>query len=250
MTIRALIVDDELLARERIRTLLAEDREIETIGECRNGTDAIEAIRKRAPDLVFLDVQMPERDGFDVLRAFDPEELPAIVFVTAHDKYALKAFDFFALDYLLKPFHRDRFFLALERAKETLGADDPESLKRQLRELLQGLKNEYLQRLIVKDAGRIFFIKTDEIDWVEAAGNYVQIHCGPASHLLRQTLKSLEESLNPADFLRVNRSAIVNLESIRELAPLFHGECRVVLKNGVELTSSRNIQRKLERLVR
>jgi two-component system LytT family response regulator len=245
--IRTLIVDDEPLGRERIRTLLADDPEIEVTGECPDGRQAIAVIERSRPDLVFLDVQMPEMDGFGVLDAIANERMPAIIFVTAYDRYAVQAFEVHALDYLLKSFDRERFQAALQRAKEEIRRSREGLLNERLAGLLEDLqtKQKRLTRLVVKSAGRIVFLRVEEIDWVEAADNYVRVHAGRESHLMRETLQSLESRLNPAKFLRIHRSTLVNLDRIRELRPIFHGDYLVKLNDGTELTLSRNYREKL-----
>ena len=247
MKIRALIVDDEPLGRERIRTLLKEDAEVEVAGECPDGPRAVAAIERLKPDLLFLDVQMPEMDGFAVLDAIAEKHMPAIIFVTAYDRYAVKAFEVHALDYLLKSFDRERFGSALARAKEEIRRSHGGALNERLAGLLADLeaKKQRTTRVVIKSAGRIFFLPVAEIDWVEAADNYVRIHAGREAHLVRETLQSLENRLDPARFLRIHRSTIVNLDRIRELQPLFHGDYAVRLRDGTELTLSRNYREKL-----
>jgi two-component system, LytTR family, response regulator len=245
--IRTLIVDDEPLGRERIRTLLTDDPEIEVTAECPDGRQAIAAIERFRPDLVFLDVQMPEVDGFGVLDAIAGDRMPAIIFVTAYDRYAVQAFEVHALDYLLKSFDRERFQAALQRAKEEIRRSKEGFLNERLAGLLEDLqtKQKRLTRLVVKSAGRIVFLRVEEIDWVEAADNYVRVHAGHKSHLMRETLQSLEGRLNPEKFLRIHRSTLVNLDRIRELQPVFHGDYLVKLNDGTELILSRNYREKL-----
>jgi two-component system LytT family response regulator len=245
--IRTLIVDDEPLGRERIRTLLAGDAEIEIIGECPDGRQAVAAIERLKPDLLFLDVQMPEMDGFAVLDAIAGRHMPAIIFVTAYDRYAVQAFEVHALDYLLKSFDRERFGNAVARAKDEIRRLREGHLNERLAGLLEDLESRKKRaaRLVIKSAGRIFFLPVEEIDWVEAADNYVRIHAGREAHLVRETLQSLERRLDPAKFLRIHRSTIVNLERIRELQPMFHGDYVVRLRDGIELTLSRNYREKL-----
>lgn len=260
--IRAIIIDDEPLARERIRTLLREESDIEIAAECGDGRKAVAAIRRHAPDLVFLDVQMPELDGFGVLEAVGAERVPVVIFVTAYDKYALRAFDVHALDYLLKPFDRDRFHRALGRARAQLRGQR-DSADRRLLALLDEVRGAVapassrtssgaprrLERLVVKSAGRVFFLRTEEIDWIESAGNYVKMHAGRDAHLVRETMSALEAQLDPAAFVRIHRSTIVNLARIRELQPMFHGDYTVLLRDGRELTLSRNYRDRLEKLL-
>jgi two-component system LytT family response regulator len=245
--IQTLIVDDEPLGRERIRTLLARDPEIDVIGECTDGRQAIAEIEERKPDLVFLDVQMPEVDGFGVLEAVCGERMPVIIFVTAYDRYAVRAFEVHALDYLLKSFDRERFSAAMQRAKDEIRRSREGVLNERLAGLLEDLraKKDRLTRLVIKSAGRIVFLRVEEIDWVEAADNYVRVHAGKESHLIRETLQSLEKRLDPGKFLRIHRCSIVNLDRIRELQPIFHGDYAVKLADGTELTLSRNYREKL-----
>lgn len=245
---RVVIADDEPLARERLRTLLAGEDWLEVVAECQNGLDAAECILKQKPDLVFLDVQMPGATGFDVIEAVGPERMPLVVFVTAFDKYALRAFDVHALDYLLKPFDRERFQQALRRAHEQLERRSPADLERRLIELVQDLKgpSNRLERFVIKSGGRVFFIRADEIDWIEAAGNYVKLHAGTDAHLFRETMNAIEARLDPDVFYRIHRSHIINIERVKELQPWFNGEYVVILKNGTRLTLSRGYREKLQ----
>ncbi len=248
MAIRVLTVDDEPLARKRIRRLLEGEPDVELVGECGNGAEAISAIRTSAPDLVFLDVQMPELDGFGVLRRLDLSEgLPYVIFVTAYDEYALQAFEVHALDYVLKPFDRKRFRSALERARREIERDRAGNLNRRLLDLLDDLSDgpKHLDRVLVKSGGRVFFVKADEIDWIEAAGNYVRLHAAGESHLVRDKMKGLEAKLDPKRFARIHRSSLVNLDRIKELEPWFHGDYKVLLKDGTRLTLSRTYREKL-----
>lgn len=247
MKIRALIVDDEPLGRERIRSLLREDAEVEVVGECADGRQALAAVERLKPDLLFLDVQMPEMDGFAVLDAMASRHKPAVIFVTAYDRYAVQAFEVHALDYLLKSFDRERFQSAVARAKQEIRRSREGALDERLAGLLEDLESrkQRATRVVIKSAGRIFFLPVEEIDWVEAADNYVRIHAGADAHLVRETLQSLEGRLDPAKFLRIHRSTIVNLDRIRELHPLFHGDYAVRLRDGTELTLSRNYREKL-----
>jgi two-component system LytT family response regulator len=242
MKYKTLIVDDEPLARERLRTLLARDPDIHIVGECGGGRSAIAAVAKHNPDLMFLDVQMPEIDGFAVIEAIGPGAVPAVVFVTAHDQYAVKAFEVHALDYLLKPFDSERFKNALRRAKRQLegGLSD---------RLAALLRTTQPQRFVIKNAGRITFLKVDEIDWIEAEGNYVRLHTGSESHLLRETMNGIEARLDARQFMRIHRSRIVNIDSIKELKPWFRGEYVVVLRGGEKLTLTRSYRDRLEQLV-
>ena len=251
MKIRTLIVDDEPLARERIRTLLVDEFEVEIVGECANGREALAAIQKGKPDLLFLDVQMPELDGFGLLEKIDTERMPAIIFVTAYDQYALRAFEVHALDYLLKPFDRERFHKAVRRALLQIQQSANGDLNQKLLALLEDLHNgkKWLERLVLKSGGRVFFIKVDELDWIEAAGNYVRLHVERESHLLRETIKNLETQLDPNKFLRISRSTIVRIDRIKELQPWFRGEYAIILQDGTQLTSSRGGRDRLDALL-
>lgn len=242
MKIKTLIVDDEPLARERVRRFLRDEKEIQVIGECGNGAEAIEFIKKEKPELVFLDIQMPEKNGFEVIKSLGVKMLPTIIFVTAYDNYALQAFDASALDYLLKPFNRDRFSRAVSRACEHIENKKRGNLDERIASLIADLKTEkkYLERLVVKSVGRVFFLKTDEIDWIEAAGNYLKLHVGRESHLIRETMNAIEAKLDPDKFLRIHRSTIVNIDRIKELHPMFSGDYDVVLQTGAKITLSRN----------
>ena len=231
---RALIVDDEALARERVRSLL-EGTEVTVIEECSGGRDAVDAILEHRPDLVFLDVQMPDLDGFEVLDAVASEWLPAVIFVTAYDAYAIKAFDVHAIDYLLKPIEPERFQKALARATK--------------RGLLSLLDARPIDRLVIRARGKVSFLKPSEIDWIEADGKHVHLHAGRDTHVVRQTLTGLEQRLASHGFVRVHRSAIVNVERIKELEPWFHGEYVVILKDGTKLTSSAAHSQALHRII-
>ena len=249
--IRTLIVDDEPLARERLAALLRPREDIEVVGECRDGEDAVLAIHDLAPDLVFLDIQMPGMSGFDVIDAIGTDRMPLIVFVTAYDQHALRAFEVRALDYLLKPFDRERFTDALQRARAQLERDESGDIGRRLLAMVKDMRRDQPRsdRLVVKSGGRLFFLRTDEIDWVEASGNYVRLHVGGASHLLRETMKGIEGKLDGDRFIRIHRSTIVNTDRIKELHPLFHGEYAVILRDGTRLTASRGPDNKLRRLI-
>jgi two-component system, LytTR family, response regulator len=247
--VRALIADDEPLARQRLRMLLQDELWLEVIGEAKDGASTIAAIQKLQPDLVFLDVEMPNGTGFDVIRTIGASQMPFVVFVTAYDKYALKAFDVHAVDYLLKPFDRDRFRQALSRARGQLERVSGGELERRLLQLVQDLTpspQQRLERFVIKSGGRVFFVPTMEIDWIEAAGNYVKLHVGSDEHLFRETMNAIEAKLNPDAFFRIHRSHIVNVERIRELQPWFNGEYVVFLKNGTRLTLSRGYREKLQ----
>lgn len=249
--IRVLIVDDEPLAREGIQMRLKSEPDIEVIGECRNGREAVTTILREVPDLVFLDIQMPRMDGFAVIEAVSTKQMPHVIFVTAYDEHALRAFEVHALDYLLKPLDGARFVEALARARDRIRGKNLAAIAAQLQQMMATLKGEkeYLERLSIKSAGRILLLGVDEIDWIEAADNYVQVHAGPASYLLLATMNSLETRLNPQQFLRIHRSTIVNLRRIKELQPMFHGEYRVILQNNTELTSGRSYSKNLQKLL-
>jgi two-component system LytT family response regulator len=251
-TIRTCIVDDEPLARERIRTLLSREPDVEVVGECGDGGEAVTRIREMQPDLLFLDVQMPVMDGFGVLDALDTDLPPAVIFVTAYDQYALRAFEVHALDYLLKPFNGHRFKKAVQRARvELMKEGNGHGVNERLLTLLEHLKQDRKpqERLILKTSGRVTFLKVDEIDWVEAEGNYVRLHVGAISHLLRETMKGIEAKLDADRFIRIHRSTIVNTDRIKELQPLFHGEYAVLLRDGTRLTASRGPENKLRRVL-
>jgi two-component system, LytTR family, response regulator len=230
--IRALVVDDEPLARSNISTLLRHDPQIEIAAECGSGAEALEKIRSLKPELVFLDVQMPECDGFDVLELLGSELPPALIFVTAYDQYALRAFEAGALDYLLKPFDNDRFDRALERAKQKLARGNTPAKK--------------LERLAIKSVGQVLFVKVSEIDWIEAADYYACLHVGAKNHLLRRSMAELEQELDPAAFCRIHRSAIVNLSRIRGLRLAEDGEYEVRLEDGTSLRLSQRYRKPLQ----
>jgi two-component system LytT family response regulator len=246
--IRVLLVDDEPLAREMIREMLKDDEEVEIVGECVNGSEAVEKIQQDWPDLIFLDVQMPEISGFEVLEALPQDRMPHVIFVTAYDQYAVRAFEVHALDYLLKPFDRERFEASWQRAKAQILKDKNGSLDSRILALLEELKagSKYLERLVIKSGGRVYFLEVDDIDWIEAEGNYVSVHTGKKSHLLRETISSLEAQFDPKKFLRIHRSSIVRIDRIKELQPWFHGEYRVILQDGTQLTLSRNYRENLQ----
>ena len=253
--IKTLIIDDEPLARRNLRLLLEKDPQIEILEECRNGREAVKAINSLLPDLIFLDIQMPEMDGFDVLARVGPEHIQAIIFVTAFDQYALKAFDVHALDYLLKPFDDVRFAHALDRAKSQIEAREIDRLSKRLLALLEERDSErkrprhetnYLTRVMIKVSGRVTLLKVDEIDFIEADGNYAKLHVGRKAHLLREKMHDLEGRLDPAKFVRIHRSVIVNLDRIKEMHPHFNGDYIVVLEDGRKLRLSRTRRENLE----
>lgn len=255
--LRVLIVDDEPLARRGMRQLLERggDTDLLVVGECADGRAAVDAIAatRPPPDLVLLDVQMPEMDGFEVLRAVGPERMPCVVFVTAHDRFAVDAFEVNAVDYLLKPFDDERFARAIARAKRAVRGAEVGELSRRLIGLLEhtaeARRPGALTRLVVREDGRTFFLRAEEIDWIEAADYVARVHAHGKVHVLRETMATLESRLDPARFFRVHRSAIVNLDRIRELQPYFHGESVVILQDGTQLKLSRTRRDKLETLL-
>jgi len=259
--IRTLIVDDEPLARENLRIRLRDVPDFEVVGECANGRDAIAAIGEHRPDLVFLDIRMPDMDGFAVLEGVEPELQPVVVFVTAYDRYALEAFRVHALDYLLKPFDEERFAETLEACRQRVA-----EVRRRGAEAVRpehegapgegevpahdpARRNPYLERLVIKSRGRVFFMRIDALDWIEACGDYVSLHAGEKSWLLRRTMNEMEARLDPRAFARVSRSAIVQLDRVQELVPTARGEHIVRLANGRELKLTRLYREKLEALL-
>ncbi|HZZ37576.1 MAG TPA: LytTR family DNA-binding domain-containing protein [Acidobacteriaceae bacterium] len=251
MTLRALVVDDEPLARRALLRLLRTEPDVQVIGQCGDGEAAVEAIRRNRPDLVFLDVQMPEMDGFHVVEAVGVEQMPVTIFVTAFDRYALRAFDANAVDYLLKPFAAERLRRALARARDRcVGKLDQEAARR-LFSLLDRTRfqTDYAQRLTVSTRGRILFVEVADIDWIEAEGNYARLHVSRRIYDVRETLQSLMEKLDPRDFVRIHRSTIVNRSRIREVQPWFRGSHIVVLESGEELRMSRYQREAVEQLL-
>lgn len=249
--LRILIVDDEPLARERLRALLKGEAGLEIVGEAASGPEAVTAVRERAPDIVFLDMQMPGFDGLQVVSELPAERRPAIVFVTAHDKFAVDAFAIHATDYLLKPFDRERLQAAVKRATDQVRARQSGELSERLESLLAeaGPTERKQERLAVKVDGRVVFLRPDEIVWAEAADNYVVLHLADNTRLmLRETMSALEERLGATGFARINRSAIVRLDRIKELQPTFHGDYTVVLRDGPRLPLSRSMRGQLEKL--
>ncbi|NBD12344.1 MULTISPECIES: LytTR family DNA-binding domain-containing protein [Corallococcus] len=253
--IRVLIVDDEPLARERLKDVLADEADMSVIGECRDGGEAIAAILRERPDLVLLDVEMPEPNGFGVLRAVSPEHQPAVIFVTAHRDFAVQAFEANALDYLLKPFDRERFRLSLTRvrARRRTGATELDS---ELLERLDSLSlrrsppsEPYLTRLVTKVGWRMKFLRVEDIDYLEAEGNYVSVHLGKESYLVRETMNALEAKLDPKAFVRAHRSLILRIDRVEEVEPLPPGEYVLTLRNGTRLTSGRSYRARLQRVL-
>ncbi len=242
-------MDDEPWARKRIVTLLKAEPDIEVVGEAADGSEAVARIAELRPDLVFLDVQMPDADGFEVIEAAGPERIPAVVFATAFDQYALRAFDAGAVDYLLKPFDEERFRKAVDRARRDLASGAlPETRLRALLEFLDQ-SPRHLRRLVVKSRGRVVFLRVADVDWCEASGNYVTLHVGRESHLLRTTMNALEPKLDPDQFMRIHRSAIVNLDRVKELQPWARGEQILVLRDGTQLTVGRAFRERLRQSI-
>jgi len=243
--IRTVIVDDERLARQRIRRMLAEQSDVAVTGEFAQAESAAEFLSQNETDLLFLDVQMPVMDGFALLETLSPERMPVVIFTTAYDEHAVRAFEVHAFDYLLKPFDDQRFGKTLDRARKYLAAQNGNSdrLMTLLDELRQARQEPV--RFAIKSPGRVFLVRLEEIDWVEAADNYASLHVGSETHLVRETMNSLEGRLDGKKFLRIHRSTIVNADRIKELRPWFHGEYVVLLKDGTELTLSRTYREKI-----
>jgi two-component system, LytTR family, response regulator len=244
------IVDDEPLARKGMRSLLEKDPEVTVVGECRNGTEAARMLRAGGIDIVFLDVQMPTKSGFDVIGDVGAEAMPVVIFVTAYEDYALRAFDARALDYLLKPFSDDRFHLALRRAKDQVLQQRAGDLGRRLAELAKdrpgGRPAGYLNRIVVRSAGRVSFVPVRDIDWIEAQDYYVELHSGGKSHLVRETLKDLQQRLDPRLFVRIHRSALVNVRKVREIVSEADGRASAILHDGTALPLTRHRREALE----
>jgi two-component system LytT family response regulator len=267
--IRAVIVDDELLAREALLVMLCEDAEMEAAAACRNGKEAVEAIREHSPDIVFMDIQMPEMDGFQVIEQIGVQQMPVTIFVTAYDKYALRAFDANAVDYLLKPFDHDRFQTALEKAKTTVRQRKLQTVSESLYALLRDMKsnsaepgraaykeeqgnpgrNRLPDRVAVRSSGRIYFLSIEEIDWIQASDDYLSLHGGGKTHLIRETMGNFYDKLDRRKFVRIHRSAIVNIERIKDMQPLRKGEYVINLTSGARLKSSRGYRAELQPLI-
>ncbi|MFN7942913.1 MAG: LytTR family DNA-binding domain-containing protein [Thermoanaerobaculia bacterium] len=250
--LRTIVVDDEPLARQRMRGLLTSLPGVELVAECASAAEAEAAVTRERPDLLMLDIAMPEVDGFGLLQALGDRRPPAVVFVTAHDEHALRAFEVHALDYLLKPFDRERLSQAIERARhhrERGNGDLEEKLRALLSDLGRAPAGGYLERLVVRTGGKISFVRTEEIDWIEAAGNYARLHLGRESHLIRDTMNALEKKLDPKRFQRIHRSTIVQVDRIKELQHVFHGDYSVQLRDGTRLTLSRGYREQFERAV-
>lgn len=247
--LRIILIDDEPLARQKLRHFIKKEEGIEIVDECMNGQEGIAAIRAKAPDLIFLDIQMPEMDGFEMLRALKDDELPGIIFVTAYDEFALKAFEVHALDYLLKPFDRDRFLQALTHARDRLKPPASDDVQTQLRSLLDVVTQSAhsADRLMIKSDGKVLFVKKDDIDWLEAAGNYIKLHCGADTHMLRETMNGILTQLDASKFLRIHRATIVNIERIKEMHPWFNGEYKIILTTNAQLVMSRGCHEQFTR---
>lgn len=254
--LRAVIVDDEPAARRGVRLLLDRDGGVDVVGEAATGLEAVELIRREKPDLAFLDVQMPGADGFDALAELDAASAPAVIFVTAYDEHALRAFEVSAVDYLLKPFDDARFYAALRRAREEIRRRQADQVNDRLTQLLDYLRHargpaaaasedKSGDRILVKSSGEIFFLKADEIDWIEAEGDYMKFHVAGRSHLMRETMARLEARLDPKRFIRIHRSTIVNIDRLRKLSPSFAGEYAVILQDGTKLKLSRGYHERI-----
>jgi two-component system LytT family response regulator len=248
MTIRTLVADDEPLARERMVRLLRDEPDIELVGECADGPSALDAIHRLSPHLAFLDIQMPSGNGFYVVDGLGHQRLPLVVFVTAYDEHALKAFEVHAFDYLLKPFEVDRFRRTLDRVRDELTQVESGRLAREALALASGVRGDRYRRsrIVIKGNGRVYFLQTRDIDWIEAAGNYLKLHVNGDSHMIRQTMSTFQDQLDPELFVRIHRSTIVNIDRIKELQPLFNGEYLVILRSGARLTLSRGCRDDLE----
>jgi two-component system, LytTR family, response regulator len=239
MSLRLLVVDDEPLIRAGIRHGLTALEEIEIIGECDSGARAVDAILRENPDLVLLDVQMPDGTGLDVVRQVGPDRMPPVVFVTAYDEYAVKAFECNAVDYLLKPFDDDRLRSAIERAQGRIAGQRDAAMARKFESLLERQKKQWPERLVVRDGDRFRFVPVETVDWIESANNYVLLHCGAQQHLMAETLTHLEEQLNPAKFLRIHRCRIVNVSRVHAVRPYLSGTYQLELAGGTRLGSGR-----------
>ncbi len=245
-------MDDEPPAREKIKSFLEPEEDVEIIAECGDGPAAVDAIERYAPDLLFLDIEIPGLDGLEVIERVDADRMPVTVFVTAFDRYAVKAFEKHAIDYLLKPFDKARFHRTLDQVREQLDRSDNRQLNEQLQTLLAGLRQRkrYAERLTVKSPRGMRLLRAEDVDWIDAAGNYVRLNSDGEAYLLRETMSSIESRLDPEMFLRIHRSTIVNIERIREIRPLQHGEHLVILDGGQRLTLSRSYRGQLDRLSR
>ncbi|MGO8732590.1 MAG: LytR/AlgR family response regulator transcription factor [Terriglobia bacterium] len=251
MPIRTIVVDDEELGRKRISALLKSEADIELVAECGDAATANQAIVREKPDLLLLDIQMPGQDGFSVLEALEEEQRPVVVFVTAYDQYALRAFEAQALDYLLKPFNRARFQKVMQRVRVQIARKQRDEVDERLASLIKQVRGsgKYLGRIVIRSAGRVSFLHVDDVDWFEACANYVQLHIGKESHLLRGTMGTLEKRLDPDKFVRIHRCTIVRIDRIKELLSSFEGDYLVVLRDGTRLSLSRGYRRHFEQVV-
>jgi two-component system LytT family response regulator len=249
--IRAVVADDELLVRDQLRRLLSQETGVEIVAECGDALQTVAAVKSHKPDLLLLDIEMKDTDGFQILHSIPQEEMPIVIFTSADDQYAIRAFEARALDYLLKPFDQARLHSAFERVRAELVKTDNRHLTHRILDLLAGTRNESRgdRRLVIKTAGRVIFVALDEIDWVEAAGNYVELKTRARSYLLREGIGSLAERLDPEQFVRIHRSIIVNVRRIQELQPCNRGEYIVVLSDGKHLSCSRSYRAKLQQLI-
>lgn len=253
--VRAIIADDERLARRKLRILLDSEPNVQVVAECEGGRQTVAAIHTYLPDLLLLDIQMPDMDGFQVLSEISSEEMPAVIFTSAYDQYAIRAFEAHALDYLLKPFDQERLHQAIERARAEMHKSQDREIARRILDLLSRVRSETRTaseqdgRLVIKAKGRVVFLNLDEIDWVEAAANYVRLNVGKESYLFRETISRTSERLDPNLFIRIHRSTIVNVRKIKELIPVNSGEYVVVLKTGKELSCSRGYRAALQRVI-
>jgi len=249
-SLRVLIVDDELLIRAGIRNGLAGMTQIEVVAECESGAEAVRLLTSQPVDLVLLDIQMQDCTGLDVVERIGPDRMPAVIFVTAYDEYAVKAFELNAVDYLLKPFDDLRLCRGVERARELIAAHRHADLAAQLQALLDARARKWPERIVVKEGERFDFVPMDSIEWIESANNYVQLHCGPRRHLLNESLTNLAGRLNPAKFLRIHRGRIVNLSRIETIHPLIGGSYELELRSGIRLTSGRQYKDQIQALLR
>lgn len=249
--VRTIIADDESLARKKLRLLLSAEPSVQIVAECQDGRQAIDAVLAHKPDLLLLDIQMPNGDGFEVLEKISSDRFPLVIFTTAHDQYAIRAFEAHALDYLLKPFNQERLHRAIERVKVELLKSHEQSVRARILDLLATTKpdSKQLRRLVIRTSGRVVFLDLNEIDWIEAAANYVKLHSGKESYLLREGIGHLATKLDPDRFVRIHRSSIVNVSRIRELQPCDSGEYIAVLRNGKELSCSRGCRPQLLRFI-
>jgi two-component system LytT family response regulator len=253
--IRTIIADDERLARRKLRILLGSEPQVEVVAECPNGRQTVSAIRSFRPDILLLDIQMPDLNGFEVLSEISSDEMPQVIFTSAYDQYAIRAFEAHALDYLLKPFDQDRLHAAIERASLEIRKSKDQEFTNRVLELLSTVKSqkkptpEFEDRLAIRTNGRVVFLNLDEIHWVEAAANYVRLNTAKDSYLFRETISRISGRLNPADFVRIHRSMIVNVRRIKELIPVNSGEYVVVLNSGKELSCSRGYRANLQHLI-